>query len=58
MTIRSTAISGVAVALSVGAAVFLVVWWMRAIVTKRRKQHKLRGAALAASVMPGNDGGD
>ncbi len=53
MTIRSTAISGVAVALSVGAAAFLVVWWLRSILTKRRKKHRLRGAALAAGVVPG-----
>jgi hypothetical protein len=53
ITIRSTAISGVAVALSVGAAVFLVVWWLRAILSKRRKKHKLRGAALAAEAIPG-----
>jgi len=52
MTIRSTAISAVAVALSIGAAAFLVIWWMRSILTKRRKKHKLRGAALAAGAMP------
>lgn len=53
MTIRSTAISGVAVALSIGAAAFLVVWWLRSILTKRRKKHRLRGAALAAGIVPG-----
>jgi hypothetical protein len=52
ITIRSTAISGVAVALSIGAAVFLVVWWLRSILTKRRKKHRLRGAALAAGTTP------
>jgi hypothetical protein len=52
ITIRSTAISGVAVALSIGAAVFLVVWWLRSILSKRRKKHKLRGAALAAGAIP------
>ena len=57
MTIRSTAISGVAVALSIGAAAFLLVWWLRAILTKRRKKHKLRGAALAASAIPGGTPG-
>jgi hypothetical protein len=57
MTIRSTAISGVAVALSIGAAAFLVVWWMRSILTKRRKKHKLRGAALAAGAIPGSASG-
>lgn len=57
MTIRSTAISGVAVALSIGAAAFLLVWWLRSILTKRRKKHKLRGAALAASAIPGGNPG-
>jgi len=55
MYIRSTAISGVAVALSIGAALFLVVWWSRSILTKRRKRHKLRGAALAATAVVGDD---
>jgi hypothetical protein len=55
MTIRSTAISGVAVALSIGAAAFLVLWWSRSILTKRRRKHKLRGAALAAGPLPGSD---
>ena len=57
ITIRSTAISGVAVALSIGAAVFLVVWWLRSILSKRRKKHKLRGAALAAEAIPGSPAG-
>jgi hypothetical protein len=52
ITIRSTAISGVAVALSVGAALFLVAWWLRSIVSKQRRKHKLRGAALAAAAIP------
>ncbi len=55
MYIRSTAISGVAVALSIGAALFLVVWWSRSILTKRRKRHKLRGAALAANAVVGEE---
>lgn len=55
MYIRSTAISGVAVALSIGAAAFLVIWWSRSILTKRRKRHKLRGAELAASAVVGGD---
>jgi hypothetical protein len=53
ITIRSTAISGVAVALSVGAGVFLVLWWLRSISSKQRRKHKLRGAALAAAAIPG-----
>jgi len=52
ITIRSTAISGVAVGLSFGAVAFLIVWWMRAIVQKRRRQHRLRGADVAASAPP------
>lgn len=57
MTIRSTAISGVAVVLSIGAAAFLIVWWLRSILTKRRKKHRLRGAALAAGTVPGEPSG-
>ncbi len=57
LTIRSTAISGVAVGLSFGAVAFLVVWWLRAIVQKRRRKHRLRGAALAASAIPGDRAG-
>ncbi|MEJ7844288.1 MAG: DUF6049 family protein [Acidimicrobiales bacterium] len=36
VTVRTTAVSGVGVALSVAAAVFLVVWWTRTIVRERR----------------------
>jgi hypothetical protein len=52
ITIRSTAISGVAIGLSFGAMAFLIVWWARAIIQKRRRQHRLRGAALAAMAIP------
>jgi hypothetical protein len=52
ITIRSTAISGVAVGLSIGAALFLVVWWSRSILSKQRRKHKLRGAALAGAAIP------
>ncbi len=58
ITIRSTAISGVAVALSFGAVAFLILWWVRAIIQKRRRQHRLRGAALAAMAVPGGTPGD
>jgi hypothetical protein len=44
MTIRSTAISGVAVAISVGALAFLVLWWTRSIVQKRRRQRRSAAA--------------
>ena len=40
ITIRSTAISGVAVVLSFGAVAFLIVWWFRSIIQKRRRQHR------------------
>lgn len=36
VTVRTTAVSGVGVALSVAAAGFLVVWWTRTIVRERR----------------------
>ena len=52
LTIRSTAISGVAVGLSIGAIAFLLVWWTRSILQRRRKKHQLRGAELAARVAP------
>jgi hypothetical protein len=37
--IRSTAISGVAVALTAGAGAFLVLWWGRSVLKKRRGRH-------------------
>lgn len=58
LTIRSTAISGVAVGISIGALVFLVLWWTRSIVQRRRKVHRRRGAELAASVAGGGPGSD
>jgi Family of unknown function (DUF6049) len=39
-TVRSTAVSGVAVLLSVGAALFLVVWWGRSVVRGRRERRR------------------
>jgi hypothetical protein len=38
VTVRATAVSGVGVALSVAAALFLVVWWTRTIVRERRSR--------------------
>ena len=37
-TVRSTAVSGVGVALSVGAALFLVVWWASHLRSRRSQQ--------------------
>lgn len=42
LVIRSTAISGVAVGLTVGAAAFLVIWWARSAFRRRRKGRHLR----------------
>lgn len=41
LLIRSTAISGVAVALTAGAAVFLLAWWGRSVL-RRKKGHHVR----------------
>ena len=40
VSVRSTALSGVAVVLSVGAAAFLVLWWL----TQLRRRHRRRDA--------------
>jgi len=40
LTIRSTAISGVAIALTVGAVAFLLVWWFRSASRRRRRHAK------------------
>jgi hypothetical protein len=40
-TIRSTAISGVAIALTVAAAAFLLFWWVRSA-SRRRRRHTAR----------------
>ncbi|HVM09919.1 MAG TPA: DUF6049 family protein [Acidimicrobiales bacterium] len=37
-TVRSTAVSGVGIALSVGAALFLVVWWASHLRSRRRRR--------------------
>lgn len=39
-TVRSTAVSGVAVFLSVGAALFLVAWWVRSALKGRRERNR------------------
>jgi hypothetical protein len=40
LTIRSTAISGVAIALTAGAAAFLLFWWFRSISRRHRRRAK------------------
>jgi hypothetical protein len=43
LTIRSTAISGVAIALTVGAAAFLLFWWFRSASRRRRRYASRHG---------------
>ncbi len=53
LTIRSTAISGVAVALTVGAGLFLVVWWARSVLKRRRHgKHVRTGTQPRAPATP------
>jgi hypothetical protein len=53
ITIRSTAFSGVGIILSVGALLFLVLWWARHIITDRRsKRRPPRHAAKDRSRRP------
>lgn len=54
LVIRSTAASLVAVALTVGAAGFLVLWWGRSIAKGRRTRNRrlVRGAAAGAGALP------
>jgi hypothetical protein len=40
LTIRSTAISSVAIALSLGAVAFLLFWWFRSASRRRRRKAK------------------
>lgn len=49
VTVRSTAISGVGVVLSLGALVFLFVWWGRQV---RRKRRQRAAAATAVAAAP------
>ncbi|MDA8291736.1 MAG: DUF6049 family protein, partial [Actinomycetota bacterium] len=46
-TIRSTAVSGVAVTLSIGALLVLLVWWLRSV-----RRHRRRAAAARAAGVP------
>lgn len=47
VTIRETAISGVAIGLSVGALVVLAIWWWRSVRRSRRRRANARSAAAA-----------
>jgi len=38
LTLRSTAISGVAIGLTAGAGAFLVIWWIRSASRRRRRR--------------------
>ena len=49
LTIRSTAISEVAIALTVGAAAFLVVWWLRSAGRRRRRRARHAAGQLQAT---------
>jgi hypothetical protein len=42
LTIQSTAISGVAVVLTAGAGAFLLMWWGRSVLRRRRGRHARR----------------
>lgn len=50
--IRSTAISGVAVGLTAGAAAVLVIWWARSAFRKRRGAHMRRGVIAKEPAAP------
>jgi hypothetical protein len=58
--VRSTAISGVGFILSIGAALFLAVWWLRHWRSTRRSRHLMpKGSTGPAPSEPGDDtGGD
>lgn len=56
LQIRSTAISGVAIVLTVAAAVFLVVWWGRSALRRRRGRHARRTAHASSAGSGGADG--
>jgi len=56
--VRSTAISGVGLVLSIGAGVFLLVWWARHWRSARRSRHLMPASSYpqAASGPPAGDG--
>ena len=49
ITVRSTALSGVGVVLSVGALVFLLVWWGRHTLDARRGRGRRPRHAIGAA---------
>jgi hypothetical protein len=51
LIIRSTAISGVAVVLTVVAGVFLIAWWGRSVLKRRRGRHARPPAPDSASAL-------
>lgn len=51
-TVRSTAVSGVGVGLSVGAAAFLFLWWASHLRTTRRATKKASDRAHAVAAVP------
>jgi hypothetical protein len=53
--IRSTAISGVGLFLSVGAGLFLLVWWARHWRSARRSRHLMPATAVPTGPAPGGE---
>ncbi len=52
LLIRSTAISGVAVGLTAGAGAFLLLWWSRSALKRRRKRGRSGTSSLDDSARP------
>jgi hypothetical protein len=52
-TIRSTAISGVAIVLTAGAGAFLLFWWFRSASRRRRRHAARRGRSRQREPMSG-----
>jgi hypothetical protein len=51
--VRSTAISGVGIVLSIGAVLFLAVWWARHWRSARRSRHLMPASAASAASASG-----
>jgi hypothetical protein len=49
VTVRSTAVSGIGYVLSVGAGLFLVIWWFRHWRRARREHHQVTALPAAGS---------
>ena len=52
LKVRATALSGVGIALTIGAAAVLVLWWVRQIVRHRRERRRLARAQHPAGQEP------